>query len=212
MRQHIKKIFSLGDIKYSWILILSAILFGISNYVDRHYSMDPIWIDVLYWISFAIAVLWGAVNYISHIRMNNMYKQQNDIAQYVNQLAMSEEDKLELQTYLEDYVQDLIEQGMTESDATREAINQFKVQEFLSLSKNSMFFNLHAHHYLFGWTIVSIIASILVWLLEITFLPYPFITLTLESIFIAYAIGLFGMFFLYKIIDATIYRKFKELF
>ncbi|WHZ55591.1 hypothetical protein [Metabacillus hrfriensis] len=212
MSQQKKKIFSLGDIKYSWILSLSAIFFGITNYLDRMYSNDPLWVHAGYWISFAIAVLWAVLNYISHIRMNNMYKKQDDLQVYVNQLVMSEEDKLELRTYLEDYVQDLMKQGNTEADAMKEAINQFKVKEFLSLSKNTMFFNLHAHYYLIGWTFLSVIASILVWIFELTLFPYPLITLTIESIFIAYAIGLFGMFFLYKIIDAVIYRKFKELF
>lgn len=212
MSQLIRKIFSLGDIKYIWILILSGALFGISNYTDRLFSNDPIWVLAGYWISFAIAALWGALNYISHIRMNSMYKKQGDIRLYVNQLAMSEEDKLELQIYLEDYVQDLMKQGNTEADATREAINQFKVQEFLSLSKNTLLFNLHAHYYLIGWTIIFIIVSILVWVLELSIIPFASFTTTIVITFIVYAIGLFGMFFLYKIIDAAIYKKFKELF
>ncbi|GIN69876.1 hypothetical protein J14TS2_03510 [Bacillus sp. J14TS2] len=207
-----KKIFSIGDMKYRWILLFSTLIFGIFNYTDRLYSNDPVWILVGYWISIAIAVLWTALNYISHIRMNSMYKKQDDLQLYVNQLAMSDEDKLELRTYLEDFVEDLMKQGNTEADATREAINQFKVKEFLSLSKNTMFFNLHGHYYLIGWTIVSIIAFIIVWLLGITIFPYRSITLTIESIFIAYAIGIFGTFVMYKMIDAVIYRKFKELF
>lgn len=212
MSQIIRKIFSLGDINYSWILILSAVLFGISNYADRLFSNDPIWVHTGYWISLAVAVLWGTLNYISHIRMNSMYKKQDDIRLYVNQLAMSEEDKLELKIYLEDYVQDLIKQGNTEADATREAINQFKVKEFLSLSKNTLLFNLHAHYYLIGWTIIFIIVSILVWLLEFSIIPYPSFTTTIVITLIVYAFGLFGMFFLYKIIDAAIHQKFKELF
>lgn len=207
-----KKIFSISDMKYSWILLLSALIFGIFNYMDRFYSNDPVWILVGYWISIAVAVLWTALNYISHIRLNSMYKKQDDLQLYVNQLAISDEDKLELRTYLEDFVEDLMKQGKTEADATREAINQFKIQEFLSLSKNSMFFNLHGHYYLIGWTIVSIIAFIIVWLLGITIFPYRSITLTIESIFIVYAIGIFGTFVMYKMIDVVIYRKFKELF
>ncbi|MFP7224529.1 hypothetical protein SFC42_15705 [Priestia filamentosa] len=212
MGRYLRKIFSLEDIKYSWILLLSSFLFGITNFIDQLYSGDPIWVLISYWFSIAIAVLWGALNYISHIRMNSLYKKQDDIRLYVNQLAMNEEDKLELQTYLEDYVHDLIQQGNSEVDATREAINQFKVKEFLNLSKNSLFFNLHAHYYLVGWTIVSILASIVVWALDVAIFPYSLITLTLEITFIVYAFGLFGMFILYKIIDTTIYRKFKDLF
>ncbi|MGM0867577.1 MAG: hypothetical protein ACQEWF_23280 [Bacillota bacterium] len=212
MTQHIRKIFSLGEIKYSWILLLSSVLFGLSNYLDRIYSNDPIWVLASYWISFTIAVLWGAINYISHIRLNNMYKNQDDIMSYVYQLVMNKEDKLELQTYLEDFKKDLMEQGNTEADATREAIKQFKVKEILSLSKNTMFFNLHAHYYLIGWVIVSVIASILFLLFEFTLIPYPLITHTLISVLMAYSFGLFGLFFLYKIIDAVIYQRFKELF
>ncbi len=212
MSQHIRKIFSLKDIKHSWILLLSVTLFGISFYIDRLYSNDPIWIQGSFWISFTLAVLWGALNYISQIRMNNMYKKQDDIQEYVNQLAMSEEDRLELQTYLEDYVQDLTEQGTTKEDATREAINQFKVKEFLSLSKNTMFFNLHAHYYLIGWTIVIIFSFSLVWLIGIITFPKLLIILTIEVTLFAYGLGFFGMFFMYKLIDAIIYRKFKELF
>ena len=212
MSQHIRKIVNLKDINFSWILFLSFTLFGLSCYIDRLYSNDPIWIHGCYWLSFTLAVLWGALNYISQIRMNNMYKKQNDIQQYVNQLAMSEEDQLELQTYLEDFVQDLIEQGKTKEDATREAINQFKVKEFLSLSKNTMFFNLHAHYYLIGWTTIILVSFILVWLLGIMVFPNLVIILTIEVTLFAYGIGLFGMFFVYKVIDAIIYRKFKELF
>jgi hypothetical protein len=84
----------------------------------------------------------------------------------VNQLAMSEEDKLELQTYLEAYVQDLIQQGKTKDEAAREAINQFKVIEFLSLSKNTSFLNLHAHFHLIGWVTILTIAFIMINILD----------------------------------------------
>lgn len=208
----IRKIFGLGDIKYSWILVLSSIIFGISNYMDRIYLSDPLWVHTCYWISIAIAVLWVALNYISHIRMNSLYMKQDDVQRYVNQLAMSDEDKLELRTYLEDFVEDLMEQGSTEEEAKREAIKQFMVKEFLSLSKNTMFFNLHAHYYLIGWTIVFISASMLVWLFEYAIFPHPIVTLTVESILIVYAIGLFGTFFMYKIMDTVIVRKYKALF
>ena len=47
----------------------------------------------------------------------------------------------------------------------RKAINQFKVQEILSLSKDTMLFNLHAHYYLIGWAILAAIVDIIIWLL-----------------------------------------------
>ncbi|MFD0871051.1 MULTISPECIES: permease prefix domain 1-containing protein [Paenibacillus] len=212
MSPQIRKLFSLCDVKYGWVLLGSSALFGISNYFDQTYINDPIWVHISYWFSFAIAVLWGVLNYISHVRLNSMYKKQNDIQKYVNQLAMSEEDKLELQTYLEDYVQDLIQQGKTEDEAAREAINQFKVKEFLSLSKNTMFFNLSAHYYLIGWTTITVISIILAWLLETALFPDSLVIEAVENVLAAYSIGLLGMFFLYKLIDAAIYQKFKEVF
>jgi hypothetical protein len=98
--QLIKKIYSLKDIIYAWLLVISKVLFGFSFYIDRINLNDPIWLLIIFFISFAIAILWGTVDYIGHIRMNAMYQKQNNIRAYVNQLAMSEEDKLELQTYL----------------------------------------------------------------------------------------------------------------
>lgn len=212
MNQFNKKIFSLKDIKYPWILVISFIHFGISFYIDRIQSNDPIWLIISYWIAFLIAVLWGAINYIGHIRMNAIYKKQDDILAYVNQLAMSKDDKLELQTYLEDYVQDLIRQGKTKEDATREAINQFKVKEFLSLSKNTSIFNLHAHYYLIGWTIVLAITFILICILGLMIESTTLIFLIIEVSLFVYSLGLFGMFFVYKLLDALIYRKLSELF
>ncbi|WFA07026.1 hypothetical protein [Bacillus sp. HSf4] len=211
MRHIFKKMFSLNDIQFFWVLIASSILFAFSFYFDRIHSHDPFWIVICYYISFAIAVVWGAVNYISHIRMNAMYNKQNDIRAYVNQLAMNEEEKLELQTYLEDYVEDLISQGKTKDEAAAEAINQFKVKEFLSLSKSTSFFNLHAHHYLFGWSLILMTALFLLWLFGIWLGVFPLMFLVIEATLFAYGFGFFGMFFVYKLVDAAIYKKFKEL-
>lgn len=208
---NVRKMFSLLDMKHVWLLLLTSVLFGLSNYMDRMYTNDPIWLHICYWISFAIAVLWGALNYISHIRMNVIYQKQNDIQAYVEKLALNKEDKLELQHYLEDYTEDLMKHGKTKEEASKEAINQFKVKEILTMSKNTMLFDLHAHYYLIGWTFITVIAFIFTWALELIFSFYPFITLTIESVFIAYGIGLFGMFFVYKLLDAFIQRKFNNL-
>jgi hypothetical protein len=79
------------------------------------------------------------------------------------------------------------------------------------LSKTS-FLNLHAHFHLIGWVTILTIAFIMGWKIGVTIRSNLLIFLIVEVTFIAYGVGMFGMFFLYKLIDAVIYRKFKELF
>jgi hypothetical protein len=100
----LRKAFSLGDIKYYWMLIVSIVVCGAFFYLDRSDNPDnQFWLNVGYGVSFGLAVLWSGVNYISHIHINAMYWKQNDIQVYVEQLAMNYEDKVELSNYLEDY-------------------------------------------------------------------------------------------------------------
>lgn len=75
-----------------------------------------------------------------------------------------------------------------------------------------MFFNLSAHYYLIGWTTITVISIILAWLLETALFPDSLVIEAVENVLAAYSIGLLGMFFLYKLIDAAIYQKFKEVF
>ncbi|WP_102272649.1 hypothetical protein [Cytobacillus massiliigabonensis] len=211
MSQFIRKIFSLNDIKYSWILLLSMILCFLIFYIDRaDLLIDSAIVTTGYLLSFSIAVLWGAINYIGHIRMNVMYQKQDNIHAYVAQLALSQEDKWELQAYLEDFAEDLIKQGKTKEEASIEAITHFKVQEILSLSKNTLLFNLHAHYYLLGWVILAFVLFTVIGLFWITLFTSSTIMLIVESILMAYSFGFVGLFFVYKLFDAMIYRKLKE--
>lgn len=206
-----KKMFSLHDIKYSWILLLSMALCFFIFYVDRSdYLADSAWLTIGYLLSFTVAVIWGALNYVGHIRINVMYQKQNDIHAYVAQLAMNQEDKMELQAYLEDFAEDLMKRGRTKAEASREAINEFKVQEILSLSKNTLLFNLHAHFYLLGWTILGFLVFILVGIFWVTLWPSSMMLLIIESMLFAYGIGFVGLFLIYKVLDTMIYRMFKD--
>ncbi|KOP77673.1 hypothetical protein LIS82_02145 [Cytobacillus solani] len=211
MSQFMRKMFSLNDIKYSWILLLSIILCFLIFYIDRaDLLIDSAIVTTGYLLSFSIAVLWGAINYIGHIRMNVMYQKQNNIHAYVAQLALSQEDKWELQAYLEDFAEDLIQQGKTKEDASIEAINHFKVQEILSLSKNTLLFNLHAHYYLLGWVILACIFFTFIGVFWIVLFASSTLLLIVESMLFAYSLGFVGLFFVYKLFDAMIYRKLKE--
>ncbi|UVI30491.1 permease prefix domain 1-containing protein [Paenibacillus spongiae] len=203
-----RKAFSLGDIKYSWMLILSILICGAFFYADRMDQPDDrLWLSVGYGASFGLAILWSVMNYIGHIRINAMYRKQNDIGAYVEQLAMSDEDKLELRNYLEDYTEDLMTRGKSREQATAEAISQFKVKELLSLSKNTSLFQLHAHCYLFGWAAVACAALVLLVVLDGALGSNAVLVLILETIFIVYGASLFLLFLVYKLLDAWIHQK-----
>jgi len=207
----LSKMFSLSDIKYAWLLILSIVVCGTFFYVDRTSDPDDqILLSIGYSVSFALAVLWSGVNYIGHIRINAMYRKQNDIEAYVEQLAMSGEDKTELRNYLEDYAQDLMNQGKSREEATEEAISQFKVKELLSLSKNTSLFQLHAHYYLFGWAIAAFTLLLLLAVLNGIFLSSPLLLIIAETIFAAYGAAFIFLFFIYKMLDALLYQKLRH--
>ncbi|NYV66859.1 hypothetical protein HYI36_16435 [Bacillus sp. Gen3] len=210
MSKIMRKVFCLRDIKYSWLLLLSIAFGFLVFYIDRSDMKDPGWLTIGYLLAFALAVVWGVINYIGHIRMNVMYQKQNNIQAYVENLAMGKEDKLELQHYLEDYAADLIMQGKPKNEAAKEAINQFKVQEILSLSKDTMLFNLHAHYYLIGWAILAAIVDIIIWLLYGGFYPSSQLLLIIGLILIAYGMGFIALFCGYKLMDSFIYRKINE--
>lgn len=205
-----RKLFSLNDIKYSRILLFSIILCAVTFFIDRQYDFsDPFWVSFCYGISFAVAVVWGAVNYIGHVRVNVMYQKQTDIHSYVSQLAMNQDDRLELQNYLEDYAEDLMRQGRTEEEASREAIAQFKVKELMSLSKNTMIFDLHAHYYLIGWAILAISAFIIVGIIGFSLFPTSPLLIITESILFAYSGGFIALFLIYKLLDSLISSRLK---
>lgn len=210
MSKIMRKVFCLRDIKYSWLLLLSIAFCFLVFYIDRSDMKDPGWLTIGYLLAFALAVVWGVINYIGHIRMNVMYQKQNNIQAYVENLAMGKEDKLELQHYLEDYAADLIMQGKPKNEAAKEAINQFKVKEILSLSKDTMLFNLHAHYYLIGWAILAAIVDIIIWLLYGGVYPSSQLLLIIGLILIAYGMGFIALFCGYKLMDSFIYRKINE--
>lgn len=210
MKHFIKKAFSLNDIKYSWLLLVSVIIFAVTLYLDLYYVRAFVQMTALtgYGLAFFLAAFWGAINYIGHIRINAMYQKNNDISAYVDQLALDYEEKIELQAYLEDYVQNQISKGKTNEDAAKEAISQFKVKEFSSLSKNTMIFNLHAHYYLGGYTVLALLIFLILILIYASFSSLAF--LVGAYTILVYRIGFTGLFFIYKLVDVILYKKFKS--
>lgn len=208
-----RKIFSLSEIRFSWLLLLSISVCIGAFYIDEQSNPDnQLALSLAYSFSFALAALWAGANYIGHIRMNSLYRRQNDIGAYVNQLALGSEDKLELQNYLEDFSADLMLKGRTKEAAAQEAINQFKAKEFLSMSKHSKLFETHGHHYLLGYAIISIVMVLIITLInQIVSIP-SLLLLIAYTILIVYGFCLGALFIFYRILDKFLYEKLKNYF
>lgn len=208
MKQFLRKIFNLLDIRYSWILIISMGIFIASLYTSKiNTQITPTIEWISYGSAFISAVIWGILNYIDHIKVSATYIKCDNIDAYVDNLMMSKDERAELKAYLEDYAKDLISQGKTKEEAVKTAINQFKVQEFTSLSKNSSLLNLPIHYYLFGYTLIAMIIGIILHFLTDIFLPQIFLLLSIEFMLFSYAIGFVGLFFLYKLMDVALLKK-----
>ncbi|EQB87722.1 hypothetical protein J2Z44_001353 [Clostridium punense] len=208
MKNILKKTFNLSDIKYSWLLLLSMAVFILSLYFEKiSISITPLTQWVTYGSAFLSAVIWSVLNYIAHIKVNANYKKYDDIKTYVDNLVMSKNDKLELMAYLEDFAADLSSQGKTKAEAVQIAINQFRVQEFSSISKNNSVLNLPIHYYLIGYVLVDITLVIVLALLANTVFHGYFWLSAFEFTLASYGVGFLGLFFLYKIFDAAISKK-----
>lgn len=208
MKNILRKIFNLLDIKYSWLLLLSMGIFLLSLYIEKiSLSITLLTQWITYGSAFLSAVIWSVLNYIAHIKVNANYKKYDDIKTYVENLVMSKDEKLELMAYLEDFAADLSSQGKTKVEAVQTAINQFRVQEFSSISKNNSLLNLPIHYYLIGYVLVDIALIIVLALLTNTVFDSFFWLSAFEFTLATYGVGFLGLFFIYKVFDAVISKN-----
>lgn len=208
-----RKLFSLREIRHVWILLLSIIICAVTFYSDEHFDPDDqLWLSVSYFVSFTLAAAWSAANYVGHIRINSLYRKQHNIQAYVAQLALSKEDKMELQNYLEDFTADLVQQGKSKEDAAKEAINQFKAKEILSMSKHSTPFESHGHHYLIGYALLMVVSAIVLAVIDQAIDSPPYFLIIVITMLVVYGSSFFALFALYKVLDRLIYRKLKQYF
>lgn len=211
MKHALNKIFNLSDIRYGWLLLISMGIFIASLYYGK---MTPQITPTVEWMTygsaFILAVVWGIFNYIDHIKVNANFKKYDHIEAYVENLLMSRDEKTELKAYLEDYAEDLASQGKTKEEAVKIAIEQFRIQEFTSLSKNNSLLNLPIHYYLIGYTLIAAMAVMLLQLLASTIFPDFFLLSAVEFTFFSYGIGFIGLFFLYKLMDVILSKKISD--
>lgn len=198
---------SFNEMKYKSVLILSIFIFGTSYFFDTVNEPQTSTILFLfgYVLGIMIASFWGILNYIDHLRINPLYKQANTINEFVDELELNEDDKLELKTYMEDYVCDQVANGKDIQSATKEVISQFKVQEITGnqLRKDPFFF--HSHHYLLGNGAICFLIGIVFWILFSQFDSIIFVTI--EVLGTCYASGFWLLFVLYKFLNVILKRK-----
>lgn len=208
-----RKIFSLAELRYGILLLLSIAICAVTFYIDEYWSPeDQLWLSIMYYVSFTVATLWCGFNYVGHIRLNSVYQKLHDIGAYVEQLAISGEDKLELRNYLEDYAADLEQRGMTSEEAAKEAISQFKIKEFLTMSKHTAPFETHGHHYLLGYALLMLAAAMV-----FTVAGHYIESLSLHmviatTVLTVYGLCLGALFVCYKVLDRFLYQKLKNFF
>lgn len=209
MRLWIKKIFDLSDIRYSWILLISMILFVLSLYNNRINPDINVKIELLtYGIAIGCAFLWSVLNYVDHIKVNAIYKKSDNIDAYVNSLLMKKDEKEDLKQYLNDFVKDLEANGKTKEEAVRTAISHFQVNEFTSLSKNTGILELPGHYYLIGYVTIFVLIMLLTQIMITVSLGGRFWFYAINFMLTLYSVAFLGLLLLYKIIDTVVAKKF----
>ena len=202
----LKRIYNLTDIRYPWLLLLSMVMFILSLCFHRlHPNIDSNMEIVIYGAGFAVALTWSILNYISHLKLNTIYKKHDDIAVFVEHMSMKKDEKIELIQYLNDFVKDLEEKGDTHENAVKKAISHFQVQEFTAAQDDDLF-EKPTHYYLLGYVSIFVGVILIIRCLDIIF-PVPFMLLAASFMLVLYSIAFFCLFFLYKLLDVLISKK-----
>lgn len=204
----IKKIFDLSDIRYSWMLLVSMVLFLAALYNNKVNPDMGVNIEFLtYGTAIGCAFLWSIFNYVDHIKINAIYKKGDNIDAYVNSLVMNKSEKEDLRQYLYDFVKDLEASGKTTNEAVRTAIGQFQVNEFTSLTKNTGIFELPGHSYLIGYAVIFALGILLSLVMINTGLAAGFWINAVNFMLILYFVSFLSLLLLYKIIDNIFAKK-----
>ncbi|WP_334329099.1 hypothetical protein [Companilactobacillus sp. HBUAS59699] len=199
--------FSIKQISYKAILMFSMILFYVCYYLDI--VIDPSKTEFVFVVGYMFAIMlaafWAIINYIDHLRINPLYKSYGSIDQFVHDLDISQDEKMEVKTMMVDYVADQKSLGKDEDTAIAEIINQFKNEE-LHKSTNSEVFFIHVHKYLLGLGGILLVASILVYLIDQMTLKNEALRV-LGITLICYAAGFYLSFIMYNILNKVLIKK-----
>lgn len=213
-----KKVFRLTDMKYPWLLLISVAVFITSLCLYKYFpglfsglanpnpESPSFMLDfVIYVPAFVTALVWSILNYMSHLKLNAIYKRYDEINAFVEHMAMNKEEKAELIQYLNDFVGDLEEKGDTHEAAVKKAINHFRVQEFTEAHGGEIF-EKPTHDYLLGYVSIFIAFVLVIRCIGLV-VSLPFALSVVSATLVLYGIGFLGLFFLYKLIDVMMAKK-----
>lgn len=199
--------FSIKQISYKAILVFSMILFFVCYYLDR--VIDPSKTEFIFVVGYMFAIMlaafWSIINYIDHLRINPLYKSYESIDQFIHDLNVNEDEKMEIKTMMVDYVSDQKSLGNDEDTAIVDIISQFKNEELHKPSNSDVFF-VHVHKYLLGLGGVLLIAGIFVYLFNALTYKNEMLTV-LDITLICYAAGFYLSFIMYNILNKVLIKK-----
>lgn len=201
----IKRLFSLADIKYPWLLLISMLAFVIALYFNRFYPNAFTRIEIgIYGAVFLVALLWSILNYVGHLQISAIYKKYDNIEAFIKKLTMNKGEKAELTEYLKDFVTDLEENGSTHEEAVKTAISHFQVKEFTQSQGNV--FETPAHYYLLGYVSIFVGLIIVIQCIDLI-ISLPFVVLAVSFMLMLFSAAFVCLFFIYKLIDVMISKK-----
>lgn len=198
---------SIKQISYKTTLLLSMLLFFTSYLLDI--LMVPSETETIFVLGYTaailVAALWAILNYIDHLRINPLYKNYSSTKDFVKDLTLPKDEKIEIQQMMDDYVQDQIDQGADQQQAIQQIIQQFKSSE---LPENHSLFYLHNHKYLVLLGAMMLLFSIMVWGLKTIFpVLESAAAVVLEIMFACYGVGFWLSFAMYHLLNKILIRK-----
>ena len=199
-------ILTFRDIRYKSVVLLSIFLFAGSYILDIVYG--PTQTELLFLTAFGFAILiaafWAILNYIDHLRINPLYTSHRTVNDFIRQLSISEDEKLEIRSIMLDYIEDQVEQGKEPQLAEKEIIQQFQLEKLQKHENDSLFY-LHKHRYLLLYSVVLLAVGILALLFNNLF-PALFWVI-LEATAICFGCGFLLTYLMYQFLNKLLIQK-----
>ena len=200
-----KKFFELKEVKYLWLLVLSMAAFVAALFLNAAYPETFTKVEVpVYGAVLLIAFLWSILNYLGQLQLHTIYRRFDNIDNFIKCLPMNEEEKKELNEYLNDFVKDMVESGKSHEEAVRTAISQFLVKEIAE--RDGDLLETKPHYYLLGYTAIFVIIVAVIQGIN-TIVHLPFLFLAVSFMLIAFSFGFISLFILYKLLNMVLAKK-----
>ncbi|MGL5312106.1 MAG: hypothetical protein ACRC92_02550 [Peptostreptococcaceae bacterium] len=189
------KLFNFKKMKFKSLLLISALILIISLTLEYKGLLKPSFETVSYGSAILLGGIWLIMNYIyAYKRSFRWALKSNKFENYINNLELEEEDQIELKDYILDYILDLENQGISQTDAIKKAISEFNIKKINIWEDNI---------YLISLAVILGIITIV-----ITLFPSSNLYLeVLRNTTFTYGIALIFTFFIYVVLDFILKRN-----